>query len=46
MDKWKRAELKRMELGGNKNAQEYYEQHNMYVDGKPDHQASAQRALK
>ena len=26
MDRWKRTELKRMVLGGNKNAQEYYEE--------------------
>ena len=38
MDRWKRAELKRMELGGNKNVGEFYEENGMYKDGKPDHE--------
>ena len=29
-----------MELGGNKNAGEYYTQHDMMKDGKPDHEAA------
>jgi hypothetical protein len=28
-----------MELGGNKNAQVYYEKNGMYQDGKPNHKA-------
>ena len=28
-----------MELGGNKNAAEYYEANGMMKDGKPDHEA-------
>lgn len=28
-----------MELGGNKNAQLFYEENGMYKDGKPDHEA-------
>ena len=28
-----------MELGGNKNAQLYFEKNGMYVDGKPNHKA-------
>jgi len=39
MDRWKRKELKQMELGGNKNAQLFYEENGMYKDGKPDHEA-------
>lgn len=39
MDRWKRGELKRMELGGNKNVAEFYEENGMYKDGKPDHEA-------
>ena len=39
MDRWKRKELKQMVLGGNKNAQEFYEENAMYKDGKPDHEA-------
>jgi len=29
MDNWKPKELKQMELGGNKNAREYFEKHGM-----------------
>lgn len=39
MDRWKRKELKQMELGGNKNAQLFYEENGMYKDGRPDHEA-------
>ena len=39
MDRWKRKELKQMELGGNKNAQLFYEENGMFKDGKPDHEA-------
>ena len=39
MDRWKMKELKRMELGGNKKAREYYEANGMIKDGKPDHEA-------
>ena len=39
MDRWKRKELKQMELGGNKNALEYYEENQMFKDGKVDHEA-------
>lgn len=35
-----------MELGGNKNAQIYYEEKNMYKDGKPDHEAAPHAAYK
>jgi len=35
-----------MELGGNKNAQEYYEQHDMIHDGKPDHEAAPHARYK
>jgi len=35
-----------MELGGNKNAQEYYEQHGMMRDGKPDHEAAPHARYK
>ena len=28
-----------MELGGNKNAQLFYEENQMFKDGKPDHEA-------
>ena len=38
MDRWKRGELKRMELGGNKNAKRFYEENGMYKDGTPDHE--------
>jgi len=40
MDRWKRKELKCMELGGNKNAREYFDANGMFKDGKPDHCAS------
>jgi len=40
MDRWKRLELKNMELGGNKNARAYYEQNGMIKDGKPDHESA------
>lgn len=40
MDRWKLKELYQMELGGNKNAMEYYQQHDMMKDGKPDHEAA------
>jgi hypothetical protein len=46
MDKWKEKELKRMELGGNKRAMEYYEQNGMMKDGRPDHEASAHSRYK
>ena len=46
MDKWKRRELKQMQLGGNKRAQEYYEAKNMYKDGKPDHEAAPHSTYK
>ena len=39
MDRWKRKELKQMELGGNKNALEYYEENQMFKEGKVDHEA-------
>ena len=39
MDRWKPKEIKQMELGGNKNAQIYYEKNGMYTDGKPNHKA-------
>ena len=39
MDRWKRKELKQMELGGNRNAQLFYDEHQMFKDGKPDHEA-------
>jgi len=35
-----------MELGGNKNAQLFYEENDMYKDGKPDHEASAHSRWK
>ena len=38
MDRWKRKELKQMELGGNKNASAFYEENGMTKDGKPDHE--------
>ena len=46
MDRWKRTELKKMELGGNKNAQLFYEENDMYKDGKPDHEASSHSRWK
>ena len=39
MDRWKKKELKQMEVGGNKNAQIFYEENGMFKDGKPDHEA-------
>lgn len=39
MDRWKLKELKQMELGGNKNAQIYFEKNGMYTDNKPNHKA-------
>ena len=38
MDRWKRKELKQMELGGNKLAQAFFEENGMYKDGRPDHE--------
>ena len=38
MDKWKRKELKNMELGGNKRAGQFYEDNGMMKEGKPDHE--------
>lgn len=35
-----------MELGGNKNAQEYYEANGMFKDGKPDHEAAPHARYK
>lgn len=35
-----------MELGGNKRAQVYYEEHGMMKDGKPDHEAPAHARYK
>ena len=35
-----------MELGGNKNAAEYYETNGMYKDGKPDHEAAPHSRYK
>jgi len=46
MDRWKLKELYAMELGGNKNALEYYQQHDMIRDGKPDHEAAAHARYK
>ena len=40
MDRWKKKELKCMELGGNKNAREYFDSNGMFKDGKPDHEAA------
>ena len=39
MDRWKLKELKQMELGGNKNAQSFFEKNGMFADGKPNHKA-------
>lgn len=40
MDKWKPHELKKMELGGNKNAAIFYEQNGMINErGEPNHLA-------
>lgn len=46
MDRWKLKELYAMELGGNKNALEYYTQHDMIRDGKPDHEAAPHARYK
>ena len=46
MDKWKAKEIKRMELGGNKRATEYYESNGMMKDGRPDHEAPAHARYK
>ena len=46
MDRWKKVELKRMELGGNKRALEYYEQNGMMRDGGPDHEAAPHARYK
>ena len=35
-----------MELGGNKNAAEYYELNGMFKDGKPDHEAAPHSRYK
>lgn len=35
-----------MELGGNKNAWEYYEQNGMMRDGRPDHEAAPHAKYK
>ena len=39
-------ELFCMELGGNKNALEYYTQHDMMQEGKPNHEAAPHVAYK
>ena len=39
LDKWKAKDLKHMELGGNKNARIYYEENDMFENGKPNHKA-------
>jgi hypothetical protein len=46
MDRWKMKELFQMEIGGNKNAQEYYEANGMFKDGKPDHEAAPHARYK
>ena len=46
MDRWKRKELKQMELGGNKNAAEFYEENMMFKEGRPDHEASQHSRYK
>jgi hypothetical protein len=46
MDRWKMKELKNMELGGNKHANEFYENHDMIIDGKPNHRAPALASYK
>jgi len=35
-----------MELGGNKSALEYYTEHDMMRDGKPDHEAAPHQRYK
>ena len=40
MDRWKPKEVKQMELGGNKNAQVFFEKNGMYgSDSKPNYKA-------
>ena len=46
MDSWKLKELYCMELGGNKSALEYYTEHDMMRDGKPDHEAAPHQRYK
>jgi len=46
MDRWKMKELYQMELGGNKNALDYYTQNDMIKDGKPDHEAAPHARYK
>jgi len=46
MDRWKLKELYQMELGGNKAALEYYTQHDMIRDGKPDHESAPHARYK
>jgi hypothetical protein len=46
MDRWKVKELLSMELGGNKSAAEYYREHDMMRDGKPDHEAAPHARYK
>jgi len=46
MDRWKRKELKQMELGGNKNAAIFYEENMMFKEGRPDHEASQHSRYK
>lgn len=41
MDKWKAKEIKIMEMGGNKKAQEFYSKNDMYNDGRPNHENPA-----
>jgi hypothetical protein len=42
MDRWKRKELKQMELGGNAKAKEFYRKNGMIKDGEPpDHKNPA-----
>ena len=46
MDRWKLKELKQMEIGGNRNAKEYYEANGMLKDGKPDHEGAPHARYK
>jgi hypothetical protein len=46
MDKWKLSEIKRMELGGNKNAAIFFEKNGMMIDGKPNHKGNAHLKYK
>jgi hypothetical protein len=42
MDVWKQKEIKCMEIGGNKNAKDFYEKNGMMgSDGVPNHKAPA-----